>query len=85
MSRPMFTFRYVDVLPMLGLAFVFLWLKLIRIGLRELFGEAALTVTGHLRRRPNPAAERALRAAFAAFDRELAEILGDRTPHDKLS
>lgn len=84
MPRHMFTFHYIDVLPMLGLAFVFLWLRLISVGVRELFGEAALTVTGHLRRRPNPAAEQALRATFATLDRELAEILGDRTPHDRL-
>ena len=84
MSRHMFTFHYVDVLPMLGLAFVFLWLRLIGVGVRELFGETALTVTGHLRRRPNPAAEHALRTAFATIDRELAEILGDRTPRDRL-
>ena len=84
MSRPMFTFHYVDVLPMLGLAIVFLWLRLTGVGVRELFAQGALTVTGYLRRRPNPAAEDALRAAFATLDRELAEILGDRTPRDRL-
>jgi hypothetical protein len=36
-------------------------------------------VTGYLRPRPDPAAEQALRAAFAELDRDLAEILGDRT------
>jgi hypothetical protein len=42
----------------------------------------ALTVSGHLRRRPDPACESALRAAFAELDAELAAILGDRTaPH----
>jgi hypothetical protein len=45
----------------------------------EFFGHAALTVSGHLRRRPDPACESALRAAFAELDAELAEILGDRT------
>jgi hypothetical protein len=84
MSRPMFTFHYVDVLPLLGLAFVFLWLRLIGVCFRELFAQGALTVTGYLRRPPNPAAERALRTAFATIDRELAEILGDRTPRDRL-
>jgi hypothetical protein len=79
----MFTFHYVDVLPMLGLAFVFLWLRLIGVGVRELVAHCALTVTGYLRRRPNPGAEDALRAAFATLDRELAEILGDRTPRDR--
>lgn len=47
---------------------------------KELFGQAALTVSGHLRRRPDPACESALRAAFAELDEELAEILGDRIP-----
>jgi hypothetical protein len=80
----MFTFHYVDVLPMLGLAFVFLWLWLVGVGVRELFAHWALTVTGYLRLRPNPAVEDALRAEFATLDRELAEILGDRTPRDRL-
>jgi hypothetical protein len=47
--------------------------------IRDLFGNAALTVSGHLRRAPDPACESALRAAFAELDAELAEILGDRT------
>jgi hypothetical protein len=84
MSRPMFTSHYVDVLPMLGLAIVFLWVRLTGVCIRELFAQGALTVTGYLRRRPNPAAEHALRTAFATIDRELAEILGDRTPRDRL-
>ena len=43
---------------------------------------AALTVSGHLRRRPDPACESALRAAFAELDAELAVILGNRSaPH----
>ncbi len=46
--------------------------------IRDLFGNAALTVSGHLRRGPDPACESALRAAFAELDAELAEILGDR-------
>lgn len=46
--------------------------------IRDLFGDAALTVSGHLRRRPDPACESALRAAFAELDAELSEILGDR-------
>ena len=45
---------------------------------RDLLGHAALTVSGHLRRRPDPECETALRAAFAELDAELAEILGDR-------
>jgi len=67
---------------MLGLALVFLWLRLTGVSLRELFAHAALTVTGYLRPRPDPAVEHALRAAFADLDRDLAEILGDRIPRE---
>ncbi len=81
MSRHMFSVHYADVLPMLGLALVFLWLRLAAVSVREACANAALTVTGYLRPRPDPAAEHALRAAFAEFDRDLAGILGDRTPH----
>ena len=49
-------------------------------GIRDAFGNAALTVSGHLRHRPDPACESALRAAFAELDAELAEILGDLRP-----
>ena len=84
MSLHTFTFRYVDVLPMLGLALVLLWLKLIDVSVRELLAQAALTVTGYLRPRPDPSTEKALRAAFADLDRELAEILGDRTSHGRI-
>lgn len=83
MTQHMFTFRYVDVLPMLSFAVVFLWLRLNGVNLRKLALQGALTVTGHLRRRPDPAMEQALRAAFTNLDKELAEILGDRTPYGK--
>lgn len=46
---------------------------------RGLLARAALTVTGYFRPRPDPAAERLLRAVFSDLDRELAEILGDRS------
>jgi hypothetical protein len=82
MSRHALSVHYVDVLPMLGLALVFLWLWLRGVSVRGLCAYAALTVTGYLRRRPDPAVERALRAAFTELDRDLAEILGDRTPRD---
>jgi len=49
-----------------------------RFSLGDFFAHAALTVSGHLRRRPDPACERALRAAFAELDSELAVILGNR-------
>ena len=68
-----------DVLTALGIAMVILWLRLTRVSVRDLGARAALTVTGYLRPRPDPAAEQALRAAFAELDRDLAEILGDRT------
>ena len=50
----------------------------VNVGIRNFIGHAALTVSGHLRPRPDPACESALRAAFAELDAELAEILGDR-------
>ena len=68
-----------DVLAVLGIATVFLCAGLTRVSVRDLGARAALTVTGYLRPRPDPAAEQALRAAFAELDRDLAEILGDRT------
>lgn len=83
MSRHMFSVHYMDVLPMLGLALMFLWLRLTRVSVREVCASAALTVTGYLRPRPDPAIEHALRAAFADLDRDLAAILGDRTPRNR--
>ncbi len=47
-------------------------------GIPELCGRAFHSVTGHLRPRPAPALEEALRAAFADLDRELAAILDVR-------
>lgn len=81
MSRRTLTFRYADVLPMLGPALAVLWLRFITLGVRELLAQVALTVTGYLRPHPDPGIERVLRVAFSDLDRELAEILGDRTPH----
>lgn len=78
MSQHAFTLLYVDVPSILCLAVVFLWLKIIRVSLRKLLAQAALTVTGYLRPRPDPSAEHALRAAFTDLDKELAEILGGR-------
>ena len=84
MSRHALSIGFVDVLPMLGVALVFLWLRLTRISVRELCAYAALTVTGYLRPRPAPALEHALRTAFADLDTDLAAILGDRTPRSTL-
>jgi hypothetical protein len=44
----------------------------------DFLAHVADTVSGYLRRRPDPACERALRAAFAELDAELAAILGNR-------
>lgn len=68
-----------DVVAVLGIAMVLCWLSLTGVRMRDLGSRAALTVTGYLRPRPDPAAEQALRAAFAELDRDLAEMLGDRT------
>jgi hypothetical protein len=49
---------------------------------RDFLAHAALTVSGHLRRRPDATCESALRTAFAELDAELAVILGNRAaPH----
>ena len=50
-----------------------------RFNFGDFLAHAALTVSGHLRRRPDPACESALRAAFAELDAELAVILRNRT------
>ena len=82
MSRHALDVRYVDVLLMLGLALIFLWLRLIRFSVRGLFAHIVLTVEGHLRSRPDPAIEQALRSAFVEFDRELSLIIGDPDPRN---
>jgi hypothetical protein len=84
MSWHVLSVRYVDVLPMLGVALVFLWLRLTGISVRKHCAHAALTVTGYFRPRPAPALERTLRAAFADLDRDLAAILADRAPRNTL-
>lgn len=83
MAQHGFSVRYLDVLPMLGLALMFLWLRLTGVSVREACAHAALTVTGYLRPPPDPTIEQALRTAFADLDRDLAVILGDRTPRHR--
>lgn len=78
MSQHGLNVGYADVLPMFGLALGVLLLRLTGIRVRERCSNAALTVTGYLRRAPDPAFEASLRAAFADIDRELAGILGDQ-------
>jgi hypothetical protein len=80
MSRHALDVHYVDVLLMLGLGVICRRLRLIRFSVRDMFAHIALTVAGHLRRRPDPALEQALRSAFVEFDRELSLIIGNRSP-----
>ena len=55
-----------------------LWLLLGGYSIRDLSARAMLCLSGRLRTPPDPWLERALRSAFAEFDRELAAILHDR-------
>ena len=81
MSQHVLHEKYVEVLPMLGTAVLFLWLVLAGVGVRQRCAQAVLTVTGYLRPRPARSVEDAMRAAFAELDRDLAALLGDRNPH----
>jgi hypothetical protein len=78
MSRRVLYANYVEVLPMLGAAMVFLWIWLTDVSFRERCGQATLTVTGYLRPRPSRTVEKALRAAFAELDRDLIALMGER-------
>lgn len=69
---------YVSVSVMFGVALLVLWLLLAGYSIRDLSARAILCLSGHLRTPPDPWLERALRSAFAEFDRELAAILNDR-------
>jgi hypothetical protein len=66
------------VIAMFGAGLFLLWLLLAGYTIKDLSARAILTLTGHLRTRPDPWLESALRNAFAEFDRELAAILHDR-------
>jgi hypothetical protein len=70
--------RYDSISVMVGAGMLMLWPPLEGYGFRDLPARAALSLTGHLRGRPDPWLEGALRKAFAEFDRELAVILRDR-------
>jgi len=65
---------------MLGIGLVTIWLVVSGFSIRNISARAVLSLTGHLRGRPDPWLEDTLRAAFAEFDRELALILQDRGP-----
>jgi hypothetical protein len=70
--------QYTGVSVMFGIGLFTLWLLLAGHSIRALSARAILTITGHLRARPDPWLEGALRATFAEFDHELALILQDR-------
>jgi hypothetical protein len=72
--------QYAGVSVMLGIGLVTIWLVVSGFSIRNISARAILSLTGHLRGRPDPWLEGTLRAAFAEFDRELALILQDRGP-----
>jgi hypothetical protein len=72
--------QYAGVSVMLGIGLLTVWLVLTGDSVRNLSARAILSLTGHLRPRPDPWLEGALRAAFAEFDCELTLILQDRGP-----
>ncbi len=78
MAHHAFSVPYADMSAMLGLALVVLWLQLCGKNLRDLFAQAALSLSGYLRPRPAQALARTLRSAFTQLDKELAAVLGDR-------
>jgi hypothetical protein len=68
---------------LLSAAALMVALRLMRVNLREIFEEAALTAGGYLHSRPDEATDKRLRAVFTEFDRDLSAILGDRTPRPR--
>jgi hypothetical protein len=77
--------QYAGVSVMLGIGLLTVWLVLAGDSVRSLSARAILSLTGHLRPRPDPWLEGTLRVAFAEFDRELALILQDRGPKRPVS
>jgi hypothetical protein len=73
-----FGIHYTSVSVMFGAGLLVLWLLLAGYSIRDLSARAIVSLTGHLRARPDPWLETALRRAFTEFDRELAAILHDR-------
>jgi hypothetical protein len=69
--------HYTSVSVMFGAGLVMLWLLLEGYNIKDLSAKAIISLTGHLRTRPDPWLEGALRKAFTEFDRELAAILHD--------
>jgi hypothetical protein len=70
--------HYGSLSVMFGAGLLMLWLFVAGYTITALSARAILCLTGHLRARPDPWLEAALRKAFAEFDRELAVILHDR-------
>jgi hypothetical protein len=70
---------YTGISVMFAIGLFTLWLLLAGYSIRNLSAKAILTITGHLRARPDPWLESALRTTFAEFDRELVMILQDRS------
>jgi hypothetical protein len=70
--------NYSSVSLMLGAGLLTLLLLLSRHDIKELSSRAITSLSGHLRARPDPWLECALRDAFRKFDRELTVILRDR-------
>jgi hypothetical protein len=70
--------HYTGVSVMFGIGLLTLWIALTGYSLRNLSARVLLAITGHLRTRPDPWLECALRTAFAEFDQELTLILQDR-------
>jgi hypothetical protein len=75
--------HYGSLSVMFGAGLLLLWLFVAGYTIRALSAKAILCLTGHLRTRPDPWLEAALRKAFAEFDRELAVILHDRGVPEK--
>jgi hypothetical protein len=70
--------NYSSVSLILGAGLLTLLLLLSRYNIKEFSSRAITSLSGHLRARPDPWLECALRDAFRKFDRELAVVLRDR-------
>ena len=73
--------QYAGVSVMLAMSLFAAWVLLTGRSIKDLANRAILSLSGHLRTRPDPWFEGRLRAAFADFDRELTLILQDRACH----
>jgi hypothetical protein len=69
--------HYISV-SVLGAGLLALWTLVSGYSIRDLSARAICSLSGHLRARPDPWMESALRKAFTEFDRELTVILRDR-------